>query len=90
MAELIDQNYPDTFVCELSRIERLGSNRRLVFTVPSVEENGLRSIVAKLIVSAEYLPTVVNLLAREVYDGQRTGVDLDQSVLKAFESNVAN
>ena len=37
---LLDQNYLDTFVCELTRIDRIGTNRRLIFTVPSVDGDG--------------------------------------------------
>ena len=67
MAELVDQNYPDTFVCELARIDRLGPNRRLIFTVPSVDGDQYSNIVAKLIVPAQYLPALIQLLACEAY-----------------------
>ena len=33
---LLDQNYLDTFVCELSRIDNLGGNRRLIFELHPV------------------------------------------------------
>jgi hypothetical protein len=62
---LVDQNYPDTFVCELTKIERLGSNRRLVFTVPSADEPTYKSIVAKLIVPADMMADVAQMLAAD-------------------------
>jgi hypothetical protein len=56
--KLVDQNYPDTFVCELSKVERIGTNRRLIFTVPSIEGDGFRMVVDKLIVPADYMVTL--------------------------------
>lgn len=69
MANLIDQNYPDMFVCDLARVDRLGPNRRLIFA--SQNEEGHRSVVAKVIIPAQYLPTLVSLLAREAYLPER-------------------
>jgi hypothetical protein len=60
---LVDQNYPDTFVCELSKVERIGANRRLIFTVPSIEGDGFRMVVAKLIVPADYMVTLAYTIA---------------------------
>jgi hypothetical protein len=82
---LIDQNYPDTFVCELSKVERLGANRRLIFTVPSVDGDGYRSIVAKLIVPAEYMVTLAYMIAGDgakprVADDLFSAMDLSGNV----------
>ena len=71
MANLIDQNYPDIFVCDLARVDRLGPNRRLIFASQNIDEEGHRSVVAKVIIPAQYLPTLVSLLAREAYLPER-------------------
>jgi hypothetical protein len=65
---LFDMEYPDTFVCELSRIDKLGNNRRLIFTVPSMEDGGYKNVVAKLIMPADL---IVYMLAG---DGARSEV----------------
>jgi hypothetical protein len=65
---LIDQSYSDAFACALARIDRLGPNRRLIFTVPTIDGDGLQNVAAKLIIPAQILPTIVNLLVREIYD----------------------
>jgi hypothetical protein len=36
MSDLIDQAI-DVFACELSRIDKLGCNRRLIFTMPTID-----------------------------------------------------
>jgi hypothetical protein len=69
--KLIDQNYPDTFVCELAKVERIGTNRRLIFTVPSIDGDGYRMVVAKLIVSADYMVTLAFMIAG---DGKKPAV----------------
>jgi hypothetical protein len=54
MAYLIDQA-PDYFVHAIARIESLGPNRRLVFTIPSLEHPDSRNVVVKLVMTAELL-----------------------------------
>jgi hypothetical protein len=39
----------------LARIDTPGANRRLVFTVPSVDSTGYQQVVVKLILPAELL-----------------------------------
>lgn len=50
---------PDTFVCDLSRVDRLGANRRLVFTVP---DGRLNLVVVRLIVPADAMLTIANVI----------------------------
>jgi hypothetical protein len=88
LTELVDLNTLDVFVCELARIDRLGANRRLIFTVPSIERANERNVVAKLIVPAEYLPSMVNLLAREAC-AVEGGEKIAPEVLRAMETGAA-
>jgi hypothetical protein len=60
---LIDQALPETFAAELSRIDRIGSARRLIFTIPSADTEGYKSVVVKLIVPADYMATLACLIA---------------------------
>ena len=60
---------PDIFVEELVHLERLGSNRRLTFTVrQSLEYDSRVSkvVVAKLIVPAEALAAIAAMLLQDV------------------------
>jgi hypothetical protein len=78
--KLIDQNYPDTFVCDLARVERIGTNRRLIFTVPSIDGDGYRMVVAKLIVPADYMVTLAFMIA-----GDGTKPAVADELLSAME-----
>jgi hypothetical protein len=51
---LIDQVY-DTYCQDIARIDHLGPNRRLIFTVPHITDVGWEQVVVKLIVPAELL-----------------------------------
>ncbi|MDN4988847.1 hypothetical protein QY049_37510 [Bradyrhizobium sp. WYCCWR 13022] len=63
MSNVIDYGLPDVFICELTKIEPLGTNnRRLVFTVPSPEFPDQRQIVARIIVPTDYLVTLGALI----------------------------
>lgn len=56
---LVDFGTLDTFVCELTKIEKLGANnRRLIFTVPHTEFPEQQQVVARIIVPADYLVTL--------------------------------
>jgi hypothetical protein len=54
---LID-NGVETYCHSLARIDSLGPNRRLVFTVPSVDSPGYQNVVVKLILPADLLTTL--------------------------------
>ena len=89
--DLIDQYSNDAFACDLVRIERLGPNRRLIFTVPAVEGAGMKCVSAKLIIPAQYLPTVVNLLVREICDAPvQTDEKVGLGALAVLETGAAN
>jgi hypothetical protein len=78
--KLIDQNYPDTFVCDLAKVERIRNNRRLIFTVPSIDGDGYRMVVAKLIVPADYMVTLAYAIA-----GDGTKPAVADELLSAME-----
>lgn len=52
---LCDTFEVETFVCELTHIDQLGGNRRLIFTVPSADAPAWKDVVVKVIVPAEYM-----------------------------------
>jgi hypothetical protein len=58
---------PDTFCEALARIERIGSCRRLVFTVadPGMPGRPVRAIVAKLVVQAELMAELAQMIAAD-------------------------
>jgi hypothetical protein len=58
-----DNSGPDVFVSELTRVEKIGANRRLIFTMPDPIDPTCRAIVAKLIVPAEYMVTLAYMIA---------------------------
>jgi hypothetical protein len=57
---LIDQA-PDLYCHGIARIDTLGPNRRLVFTVPSIDSTGYQTVVVKLILPAELMVTLAYL-----------------------------
>jgi hypothetical protein len=58
---------PDAFVEALARIERIGSCRRLVFTVTDHSAPGglSRAVVAKLVVPAELMAELAQMIAAD-------------------------
>jgi hypothetical protein len=64
------ESYPiqDTFCSALARVERIGSCRRLIFTVPDLSdsERPQRLLVAKLIVPAEGMAIIAAAMLAEV------------------------
>ncbi|MET4040461.1 hypothetical protein ABIC03_002152 [Bradyrhizobium sp. RT6a] len=50
------------FVGELSRIDSLGANQRLIFTLPTVDGDGYSNVQVKLIVPADYMATLGALI----------------------------
>jgi hypothetical protein len=59
---LIDQA-PDMYCHKLARIDHLGPNRRLIFTMPSVEGDRYQHVVIKLIIPAELMVTLAYMAA---------------------------
>jgi hypothetical protein len=57
---LIDQAH-DLYCHGIARIDTLGPNRRLVFTIPSVDSSGYQNVVVKLILPAELMMTLARL-----------------------------
>ena len=67
MTSIVDNSAPDIFAGELSRIDKLGSNRRLIFTLPSVEGGWQgRMVQIKLIIPADYMVTLGALVLGHV------------------------
>lgn len=54
---LIDQAC-DVYCQGIARIDTLGPNRRLVFTIPCVETPGYQAVTIKLIMPAELMTTL--------------------------------
>jgi hypothetical protein len=54
---LIDQAC-DMYCHGIARIDVLGPNRRLVFTIPSLEQPGYQNVTIKLILPAELMVTL--------------------------------
>jgi hypothetical protein len=75
-----DNSGPDVFIGELTRVERIGANRRLIFTMPDPMDPTCRAIVAKLIVPADYMVTLAYMIAG---DGAKPAVAAD--LLAAME-----
>jgi hypothetical protein len=75
-----DNSGPDIFVCELTRVEKIGANRRLIFTMPDPLSPTWRVIVAKLIVPADYMVALAYMIAG---DGVKPAVAAD--LLAAME-----
>jgi hypothetical protein len=64
MSNLNDQAL-DYFCAELTRIDRLGCNRRLIFTIPSTEGGQWKTVQVKLIIPADYMVTLGVLIASD-------------------------
>jgi hypothetical protein len=57
---------PDSFCEALVRIERIGSCRRLVFAVTDHSApGGLRAVVAKLVIPAELMAEIAQMIAAD-------------------------
>jgi hypothetical protein len=57
MNALLDQT-TDIFCEKLARLDAIGPNRRLIFTVSSVDEPGCHLVAAKLILPADFMVTL--------------------------------
>jgi hypothetical protein len=58
---------PDAFCEGLARIERIGSNRRLVFVVNDHgdPQRSMRAVVAKLVIPAELMAELAQMIASD-------------------------
>jgi hypothetical protein len=79
---LLDQA-PDLFAHRLARIDALGPNRRLIFTIPSIEGDGYEHVVVKLILPADFMVTLAYMAA----GADRTTISPE---LLALEPRTAN
>jgi hypothetical protein len=87
MADYLLDNAPDMYCHQLARIDVLGPNRRLVFTMPATNPQdaarGEQVVVIKLIVPAE-------LLADLAFKAAGADRDTVSPQLIAFEGGRAN
>ena len=83
MADHLMDQACDMYCHGIARIDVLGPNRRLVFTIPALEHPGYQNVVVKLIVPAELLATLACMAA---------GVDRGtiSPALLALETGTAN
>jgi hypothetical protein len=79
---LIDQAC-DMYCHGIARIENLGPNRRLIFTIPSTDGPRYQHVVVKLILPAELMVTLAYMAAGA--DAQKVAPQL-----LALETRVAN
>ncbi len=79
---LIDQAC-DLYCQDIARIDTLGPNRRIIFTIPSIDSTGYHNVVVKLILPAELMMTLACLAA---------GADANNvsPKLLAVQTNIAN
>lgn len=59
---LIDQAN-DLYCQDIARIDTLGPNRRIIFTIPSIDSTGYHNVVVKLILPAELMVTLAYMAA---------------------------
>jgi hypothetical protein len=76
-------NGSDIYCHRLARIDHLGPNRRLVFTIPSIEGSRYQTVVVKLIVPAELMSALACMSAA----AERSTVCAD---LLALDTVIAN
>jgi hypothetical protein len=74
----LSDNAVTVFASELTRIDRIGNNRRLVFTVPATEGDGWKDVQVKVIVPADMMVTLLYMIAG---DGEHAA----ESLLSATE-----
>jgi hypothetical protein len=63
MNERLIDNACEIYCHRIARIDALGPNRRIIFTVPSVDGDGYENVVVKLILPAELLMTLAYMAA---------------------------
>jgi hypothetical protein len=59
---LIDQAC-DLYCQDIARIDILGPNRRIIFTIPSIDSTGYHNVVVKLILPADLMVTLAYMAA---------------------------
>ena len=52
----------EVYCHQLARVDKLGPNRRLVFTVPSTDGMDYHSVVVKLIMPAEFMGALADMV----------------------------
>jgi hypothetical protein len=57
------------FVGELTRIDSLGANQRLIFTLPTIDGDGYSNVQIKLIVPSDYMVTLGALILGHARQG---------------------
>jgi hypothetical protein len=80
MSSLMDQAQ-DVFCAELTRIDRLGCNRWLIFTIPSTEGGQWKNSPGKLIIPADYMPKLGVLIASDGRWGKVGAIDTEAASL---------
>ena len=60
---LVDEG-PDVYCHRLARVDALGPNRRLVFTLPSATDQGWETVVMKIIMPADAAMALVRMIAQ--------------------------
>jgi hypothetical protein len=83
MSEYLIDQATDVYCHKLARIDHLGPNRRLIFTVPDVQGGQYEQIVVKLIMPAEVMAALACMAAGA--DPTRASLEL-----LAVETRVAN
>jgi hypothetical protein len=59
---LIDQS-AEIYCHGIARIDKLGPNRRIIFTVPNIHSDGEQIVAAKLIMPAELMMVLARMAA---------------------------
>jgi hypothetical protein len=80
MSNRLLDNAADMFVAELSRIDNLGANQRLIFTLPSIDNDGYSQVQIKLIVPTDYMDQLGSLILGRARDDAR------DNLLSRFET----
>lgn len=57
------------FVGELARIDSLGANQRLIFSLPTIDGDGYSNVQIKLIVPSDYMVTLGALILGHARQG---------------------
>jgi hypothetical protein len=83
---LIDQA-ADIYCHHIARVDHLGTNRRIIFTLPCLDSDGYQQVQVKLIVPEDLIPTIINLLASST---ERLDQHSRVAVLRSFEPKTAN
>jgi hypothetical protein len=62
MSDMLILDNATTIYChQISRVEKLGPNRLLIFTIPSINDPGFHEVTVKLILPAEAMDKLAHL-----------------------------